>query len=57
MVHEGEAAGQGEELPPEGVHARHSGDGQQPGPASAELGRDGVHDASAAAVVSWRLGR
>jgi len=57
VVHEGEASGQGEESPPEGAHTRHPGDGQQPGPASAELGHDGVHNASEAAVVSRRLGR
>ena len=46
MVHEGEASGQGEESPAEGAHARHSGDGQQPRSTSAELGRDGVHNAA-----------
>jgi hypothetical protein len=53
MVHEGEAARQGEEPPTEGAHARHFGDGQQPGSTSAELGRDGVQDTATAVVIRW----
>ena len=45
MVHEGKAAGQGEEPPSEGAsdaHTWHLSDGQQPGSTSAELGSDSV---------------
>jgi hypothetical protein len=57
MVHEGEAAGQREEPPSDGTHARHLFDGQQTGSTSAELSRDSVQDAAKAAVINWRLGR
>jgi hypothetical protein len=57
MVHEGKAAGQGEEPSPEGSHAWHFGDGQQPGSTSAELSRDGIQDAATAVVISWHFRR
>ena len=55
MVHEGKAAGQGEEPPSEGAHTRYLSDGQQPGSTSAELGSDSVQDAATAVVISWRF--
>ena len=57
MVHEGKAAGQGEEPPSEGAHTRYLSDGQQPGSTSAELGSDGVQDEAAAVVLSWHFRR
>ena len=57
MVHEGKAAGQGEEPPSEGAHMWHLSDGQQPGSTSAELGSDSVQDAATAVVISWRFRR
>jgi hypothetical protein len=51
MVHEGKAPSQGKEPAAEGARARHVGDGEQPGPAAAELGAHGGQYAAEAVII------
>jgi hypothetical protein len=51
MIHEGEAPSQGKEPAAEGAGARYVCDGQQPGPAEAELGAHGGQYAAEAVVI------